>query len=104
MVSPSFAVFCGGRHRLLLNDAGVEKQLFLLTSTYIHTSQTNHVQPLVRFLVSFLDFGWYGFKPSDPAVYKTKQESELMNGRLAMMALGGIATQSVISGGGFPYL
>lgn len=50
------------------------------------------------------DFGWYGFKPKDDAAYKVKQESELMNGRLAMMAIGGIATQSVISGGGFPYI
>jgi hypothetical protein len=33
-----------------------------------------------------------------------KQNSELMNGRLAMMAIGGIATQSIISGHGFPYV
>ena len=31
-------------------------------------------------------------------------DSELLNGRLAMMAVGGIATQSVITGHGFPYL
>ena len=35
---------------------------------------------------------------------KKKVDSELLNGRLAMMAVGGIATQSVISGHGFPYL
>ena len=61
-------------------------------------------------MVSFLsllcstDFGWYSFKPKDEATYKKKQESELMNGRLAMMAVGGIATQSIINGHGFPYL
>jgi hypothetical protein len=50
------------------------------------------------------DFGQTIFAPSDPAVMKTKQESELMNGRLAMCAIGGIATQSILSGHGFPYV
>ncbi|KAG7365372.1 fucoxanthin chlorophyll a/c protein [Nitzschia inconspicua] len=50
------------------------------------------------------DFGWTRFKPKDDASYKKKQESELMNGRLAMMAVGGIATQSIINGHGFPYI
>lgn len=31
-------------------------------------------------------------------------DSELLNGRLAMMAVGGIATQSVITGHGFPWI
>ena len=31
-------------------------------------------------------------------------DSELLNGRLAMMAVGGIATQSVVTGHGFPWL
>jgi hypothetical protein len=35
---------------------------------------------------------------------KKKQNSELMNGRLAMMAVGGIATQSILTGHGFPYV
>jgi hypothetical protein len=54
--------------------------------------------------VSCTDFGWTSFKPADAAAYKKKQESELLNGRLAMMAVGGIATQSVLTGHGFPYL
>jgi hypothetical protein len=32
------------------------------------------------------------------------KEKELMNGRLAMWAIGGIATQSVLTGHGFPYI
>ena len=44
------------------------------------------------------------FKPTDEKRYKEKQESELLNGRLAMIAVGGIATQSIITGHGFPYL
>ena len=35
---------------------------------------------------------------------KKKVDSELLNGRLAMCAIGGIATQSVITGHGFPYI
>ena len=35
---------------------------------------------------------------------KKKVDSELLNGRLAMMAVGGIATQSVLNDTGFPYL
>jgi hypothetical protein len=50
------------------------------------------------------DFGQTIFAPSDTADMKRKQESELMNGRLAMCAIGGIATQSIISGHGFPYV
>ena len=50
------------------------------------------------------DYGWHMFKPTDEKRYKEKQESELLNGRLAMIAVGGIATQSIITGHGFPYL
>mmetsp|Transcript_3823 Transcript_3823/g.4681 ORF Transcript_3823/g.4681 Transcript_3823/m.4681 type:complete len:199 (-) Transcript_3823:185-781(-) len=50
------------------------------------------------------DFGWMWFAPKDKAAFDKKRESELMNGRLAMMAVGGIATQSIISGHGFPYV
>jgi len=50
------------------------------------------------------DFGQTIFAPTDPEVMKFKKESELMNGRLAMCAVGGIATQSIITGHGFPYV
>jgi hypothetical protein len=50
------------------------------------------------------DFSLTKFAPKDPAAMKKKQNSELMNGRLAMMAVGGIATQSVLTGHGFPYI
>lgn len=50
------------------------------------------------------DFGWTMMAPKDSAAMEKKKLSELMNGRLAMMAVGGIATQSVMSGHGFPYL
>jgi len=50
------------------------------------------------------DFGWTQFAPKDDAKMKKKRDSELLNGRLAMVAVGGIATQSVITGHGFPYL
>jgi len=50
------------------------------------------------------DFGWHLLKPKDANAYAKKVDSELLNGRLAMMAVGGIATQSVLTGHGFPYL
>merc|ERR1712050_235947 len=50
------------------------------------------------------DFGLYLAKPKDEAAYKSMVDKELLNGRLAMIAIGGIATQAVISGGGFPYV
>eukprot|EP00540_Astrosyne_radiata_P015475 CAMPEP_0116847696 /NCGR_PEP_ID=MMETSP0418-20121206/14575_1 /TAXON_ID=1158023 /ORGANISM="Astrosyne radiata, Strain 13vi08-1A" /LENGTH=199 /DNA_ID=CAMNT_0004479165 /DNA_START=12 /DNA_END=611 /DNA_ORIENTATION=+ len=50
------------------------------------------------------DFGWVWFGPSDKEAFDKKRVSELMNGRLAMIACGGIATQSIISGHGFPYV
>ena len=50
------------------------------------------------------DFGWDFAKPKDAAAYKKKVDSELLNGRLAMMAFGGIVTQAVMTGKGFPYI
>jgi Chlorophyll A-B binding protein len=51
------------------------------------------------------DYTWgKAFKPSNEKDWLKKQNSELLNGRLAMCAVGGIATQSIISGHGFPYV
>ena len=44
------------------------------------------------------------FAPQSKEGFDKKQESELLNGRLAMIAVGGIATQSIVGGHGFPYL
>mmetsp|Transcript_10335 Transcript_10335/g.20369 ORF Transcript_10335/g.20369 Transcript_10335/m.20369 type:complete len:201 (-) Transcript_10335:203-805(-) len=50
------------------------------------------------------DFGWTKWAPKDQDAFDAKRASELLNGRLAMCAVGGIATQSVLTGNGFPYL
>mmetsp|Transcript_5793 Transcript_5793/g.8200 ORF Transcript_5793/g.8200 Transcript_5793/m.8200 type:complete len:199 (-) Transcript_5793:185-781(-) len=50
------------------------------------------------------DFAWTWFGPADKEGMDKKKESELLNGRLAMIAVGGIATQSIVSGHGFPYV
>jgi|Transcript_27015 hypothetical protein len=50
------------------------------------------------------DFGLTKFAPKDKAAFDKKRESELLNGRLAMCAIGGIATQTVLTGNGFPYV
>ena len=61
---------------------------------------------LIIFLLLFAlkDYGWTYFGPKDPAKMAEKKASELLNGRLAMIAVGGIATQSVVTGHGFPYI
>jgi len=50
------------------------------------------------------DFAWLWFAPASEGGLEKKRNSELLNGRLAMIAVGGIATQSIISGHGFPYI
>eukprot|EP00979_Chaetoceros_neogracilis_P008839 scaffold1972_cov265-Chaetoceros_neogracile.AAC.53 len=50
------------------------------------------------------DFGWSWFAPAEKGAFDKKREAELLNGRLAMIAVGGIATQSIVTGHGFPFL
>jgi Chlorophyll A-B binding protein len=53
--------------------------------------------------------GNFGFDPlrlypTDPTKRAEMELKELKNGRLAMVAIGGMVAQSVVSGHGFPYL
>jgi len=52
--------------------------------------------------------GYFGFDPlgfgKDPANFKKLEVNELKNGRLAMLAFGGIATQAALGHTSFPYL
>jgi len=50
------------------------------------------------------DYGAMWFGPATKEGFDKKRASELLNGRLAMIAVGGIATQSIVTGHGFPYL
>jgi light-harvesting complex I chlorophyll a/b binding protein 1 len=50
------------------------------------------------------DFGWRWFAPESKEGFDVKRDAELKNGRLAMIAVGGIATQSIVTGHGFPYV
>ena len=45
-----------------------------------------------------------GLYPEDPAKQKEMQLAELKNGRLAMIAIGGMVAGASITGNGFPYL
>lgn len=40
----------------------------------------------------------------DPARFARYSVNEVKNGRLAMLAFGGIVTQAVLTGKGFPYM
>lgn len=50
------------------------------------------------------DFGFGYAGPKDAGKMDDMKLKELLHGRLAMCAVGGIATQSVLSGHGFPYV
>lgn len=52
------------------------------------------------------EFGFdpLGLYPKDAAKQKEMQIKELKNGRLAMIAIGGMVAQSVVTGHGFPYI
>lgn len=45
-----------------------------------------------------------GLYPTDPKRQKDYQLSELKNGRLAMIAIGGMVAGAAVTGNGFPYL
>jgi len=45
-----------------------------------------------------------GLYPTDPEKQKKMQLAELKNGRLAMIAIGGMVTGAAITGNGFPYI
>mmetsp|Transcript_13229 Transcript_13229/g.17290 ORF Transcript_13229/g.17290 Transcript_13229/m.17290 type:complete len:204 (-) Transcript_13229:277-888(-) len=45
-----------------------------------------------------------GLYPTDPEAAKKMQLAELKNGRLAMIAIGGMVAGASITGNGFPYL
>lgn len=45
-----------------------------------------------------------GLYPTDPEKQKKMQLAELKNGRLAMIAIGGMVAGAAVSGNGFPYL
>lgn len=45
-----------------------------------------------------------GLYPEDPERQKQYQISELKNGRLAMVAIGGMVHGAIVTGHGFPYI
>ena len=44
-----------------------------------------------------LGFDPLGFKPKDPAAFKTMQTKEINNGRMAMLAVAGLVAQELVS-------
>ncbi|KAL9179701.1 hypothetical protein ACHAXT_008991 [Thalassiosira profunda] len=87
-------------HNVLLD--GPMKQLLLWIGLFDAVITFPAVQATMKGERAPGDFGIKG--PKDAAAMEKKQMSELLNGRLAMCAVGGIATQSVLSDHGFPYV
>ena len=70
-----------------------------------------YLSTLFLFFISthiyILDYGFEDFLSRKPMKEERKSyliDSELLNGRLAMIAVGGIATQSIITGHGAPWI
>ena len=93
------------RSAFLPNDvllAGPMHQLLLWISLFDAVIGIPAIQATMRGERKAGDFGLSG--PSDGAKMAKYELNELLNGRLAMCAIGGIATQTVLTGHGFPYL
>jgi hypothetical protein len=94
---------------LQAHDAAVERGPMMLLFVVLATIEVAAGIPKVFQLLNDPDAapgGDYKFDPlgfSDSKNIKELQEKELANGRLAMMAFSGIVTQSVLTGGGWPY-
>ncbi len=85
--------------------AGPMHQLLLWIGLFDAVVTFPSVQATMRGERAPGDFGIAGpGKDPDGKKLERKQLSELLNGRLAMCAIGGIATQTVLSGHGFPYV
>merc|ERR1711988_1376114 len=91
---------------LLAHDAAVEKGPMLFLFLVIAVIETFAGIPKVFQLLNDEDAaapGDYKFDPLGFGGGPDLAEKEISNGRLAMMAFSGIVTQSVLTGGGFPY-
>jgi hypothetical protein len=97
---------------VLAHDAGVENGSMLLMFVVLATIEISTGIPKVFQLLNEEDAaapGDYRFDPlglslsGPPEMIREMQEKELANGRTAILAFSGILTQSVLTGGGFPY-
>ena len=91
-------------HNALLDTS--MKQLLLWIALFDACITIPAVQATMRGERDAGDFGFPvpGKGRDDKEANDQKRRSELLNGRLAMMAIGGIATQAVLTGGPFPYI
>ena len=87
-------------HDVLL--AGPMHQLLLWIGLFDAVITIPSIQATMRGERSPGDFGLKG--PDDQKKMAKYELNELLNGRLAMCAIGGIATQTVLTGHGFPYV
>lgn len=89
-------------HNILLE--GPMHQLLLFIGLFDAVITIPAVQATMKGERDAGDFGFGYQGPKDAAGKERMALSELLHGRLAMCAIGGIATQTVLSGHGFPYL
>lgn len=101
--------FAAVPHAIDAHDALLDtsmKQLLLWIALFDACITIPAVQATMRGERDAGDFGFPVPKKGrdDPDAMDKKRRSELLNGRLAMMAIGGIATQAVLTQGPFPYI
>jgi hypothetical protein len=89
-------------HNILLE--GPMHQLLLFIGLFDAVITIPAVQATMKGERDAGDFGFGYQGPKDEAGKERMALSELLHGRLAMCAIGGIATQTVLSGHGFPYV
>jgi hypothetical protein len=87
------ALLVGPMHQLLLWIS-----LFDIVITFAAIKATNDGERVPG------DFGLPFTGAKTPEAMASMTDKELLNGRLAMVAIGGIATQTVLTGHGFPFL
>ena len=94
----------------LAHDAGVKSGAMAQILLWVHFAEIIGTKAVIEMYEgSGREPGYFGFDPlgfyfgKSADVQAKLRENERQNGRLAMLAISGMLTQSVLTGKGFPY-